>query len=665
VAPCTAWWLSLFVAFAAGEDDFHTLLDRLRRESPGEYKKVLELPQKTAEEFLRERYGKLAGKGPPVEKRAAEKGAAKAAEKSASPGAKLLPARRERFVVLERLPVGEFTVDLCTRDDGAFGLGEVRRGETLIRRGDFLLTWKVGTEFPSFQARKGTEVTLRGPKSTVSFFPEQRISAGTVFEGFRIRFETEAGRGPIVETSSWELGGSTRDLTYFDGYRGWHAPPAWLEAAAVPETNPKLTPSLLHGTGFQLEHGPEGALVVFHTGEGDRLQNASRGEALEFVTTFDGPPAFDRYVFTLAGLSRINLWSRAFEVAQAEMRRAFALQEPAREIVCVWPPFGRKGFRAMAEDHAALTARQGFTAVYIDVLWDNIEFHGGKKNMNVWDYSVCQGYGGEEGLRALVDECRKHGLRVIAWAPAGHLNAAAPVWKEHPEWVLKSSRGDKALNPSGLFQGDLSTGFAEYFRGRFLGVIREFGLDGLWMDSHLAYAQQYQSSGHGAKLAAIYRDFAQAGAKVLIAEGDASALAAYGVGIGSEWEESWGKFPDPDLYYGATLMSGMTDGRLHRQHFRRYVASGAAWAVSREFLDSPKLRGEEVEAARRDALEVVQDYRKVRERMVHRFVHDDGSGYTWTNDRDETQVVWLLRDAVLPDGREGRAGGVFVVEPVR
>ena len=98
----------------------------------------------------------------------------------------------------------------------------------------------------------------------------------------------QSGPGPIVETASWELGGSTRGLEYFDGYRGWHAPPGWMHADAVPETNPKLMPSLLHGTGFQFEYGANGALVHFHTSPGDRLRNVSRGQALEFETTFHG-----------------------------------------------------------------------------------------------------------------------------------------------------------------------------------------------------------------------------------------------------------------------------------------------------------------------------------------------------------------------------------------
>src|SRR5262249_60208691 len=93
-------------------------------------------------------------------------------------------------------------------------------------------------------------------------------------------------------------------------------------------------------------------------------------------------------------------------------------------------------------------------------------------------------------------------------------------------------------------------------------------------------------------------------------------------------------------------------------HFRHYVAAGAAWVVDWDFLFSAKLTGDDVEAARREVRQVVQDYRRVKDRMVHRFVHEDGGGYTWTNDRDQAKVVWLLQDAALPDGRSGEAGKV-------
>lgn len=67
------------------------------------------------------------------------------------------------------------------------------------------------------------------------------------------------------------------------------------------------------------------------------------------------------------------------------------------------------------------------------------------------------------------------------------------------------------------------------------------------------------------------------------------------------------------------------------------------------------LSGEPIERARREIRQVLQDYRPVKDRMTHRFVHEDASGYTWTNDRDGTKVVWLLKPARLPRWTPGRS----------
>jgi hypothetical protein len=362
-----------------------------------------------------------------------------------------------------------------------------------------------------------------------------------------------------------------------------------------------------------------------------------------------------------SGDSRINLWTRAFEVVHAELRREFGLPERSREIFLPWPPFSRKGFRETARDCAAVTAREGFSGASIDVIWDNADFHGGAKNMNVWDYVICDGYGGAEGLQALVDECKKNKLLVTAWVPAGHLTSKSPVWKDHPEWLLKNQAGENFKNSSGLCHGALDTGFRDYYRDRVAGTVRTFGLDGLWLDTHLSYAQQLRPPDHGVRLAALYREFVKAGSTHLNVEGDASAFGSYGIAIGDDWEKVWGKVPDPDLYYGSSMHCGSIDPRFWRSHFRRYVAAGAAWAVDWDFLFSSKLTADDVDAARRELRQVVQDYRRVKDRMVHRFVHEDGSGYTWTNDKDHTKIVWLLRDTKLPDGRSGEAGKVYIV----
>jgi hypothetical protein len=577
-----------------------------------------------------------------------------------TPAATPSSPRTERFTAIETLAVGEFSVDLCRREDGAFGLGEIRRGTLPLRRADILITWQVEGKVPVFERRDGLTVHLRQPNATLIFTSQRRQCAGTSFTGFRM--ELKAAKGPIVETASWELGGSTKGLSYFDGYRGWHAPPQWVQADAVPPTNPKLLPSLLQGAGFQLKHGAAGALLHFHTTPGDRLRNASRGESLEFVTTFDGPASVARYIFTAEGDSRIDLWSRAFEVAHAELRRAFDLSEPTREILLHWPPFSRKGFDETARQCVAPTAGDGFTGVAIDVIWDNADFHGGAKNMNVWDLSVCQGYGGEAGLKSLVDGCHRNNLCVTFWAPAGHLWDRAQLWSDHPDWLLQRGDGQSAKTPTGPVFGNLDSGFRDYYRDSITRVIRQFGFDGVWLDAHLSYARQTHPPDHTARLTEIYRDFIKAGARHLLVEGDASVFGRYSIAIGDDWEKAWGKMPEPDLYYGAMLMAGSMEPQFYLRHFRRWTAAGAPWVIAWDFLHSTKLKGEPVEAARREVRHVVQDYQRVKDRMVHRFVHTDGSGYTWTNDRDKSKVAWLLEDAQLPDGRMGQAGNVYVIE---
>ncbi|MCI0343212.1 MAG: hypothetical protein L0216_19050 [Planctomycetales bacterium] len=642
-------------------DELSELLDRLRRESPAELGKVAALAEHdpvSALRWLRRRFG--------TEPEAPSKGApgpGKEGAPSKSPGEKgskapqRLPSRLERFTRIETLEVGEFSVDLCRREDGAFGLGEIRRGTLPLRRADFLVTWRIAGRFPAFESRAGPVVKLREPAATLTLAPFAIACAGARFVGFRARLESAAG--PVVETASWELGGSTRGLSYFDGYRGWHEPPSWSRADAVPETNPKLRPSLLHGTGFQFLHGPTGALATFHASPGDRLVSRSRGEALETETTWAGPGApssIERTVVLAEGGSRINLWTRAFEVAHADIRRALSLPEPAREAVCWWPTFARSSFRAVAERCPASTEADGFTAVLLDNVFDNVEFHGGGKNLNTWSYDVCEGYGGEAGLRALAEECRRHRLAVHAWVPTGHLSRDAPMWAEHPDWVLRGESGEPWVSPSGGYAGDLDSGFRDHFLDRVGGVVRGFGLSGLWFDTHLPYAGQPLHAPRGARVAESYAALARAGARTLRVEGDASALAGYATLAFERLPE------DPDLFYGSAMPGTCAEAADVRRLFRRYAASGAMWAVPWDFLHNSKVTGPEVAAARREIVAVLADWRRARDLMAHRTVHEDGSGYTWTNDRDARRCVWLLRDAALPDGRRGEAGKVYVIE---
>jgi hypothetical protein len=190
---------------APNEDEFAALLERLRKESAGEYDKVVELAKTdrtAALRFLRERFGTKGEKSNPEKqpKTDPSKPDREKVKHTDTP----LAARSERFTVIETLHVGDFSIDLCRRDDGAFGLGEVRKGKLPLRRADALITWQVDGQVSRYERRKDATVWLRDPKATLTFTPERRECAGTTLRGFRMRFECD--RGPVVETASWELG---------------------------------------------------------------------------------------------------------------------------------------------------------------------------------------------------------------------------------------------------------------------------------------------------------------------------------------------------------------------------------------------------------------------------------------------------------------------------
>ena len=60
--------------------------------------------------------------------------------KDRAPEATPLPSRMGRFSTIEILKVGDCAVELCRRDDGAFGLGNVVQGTLPLRGADSLVT---------------------------------------------------------------------------------------------------------------------------------------------------------------------------------------------------------------------------------------------------------------------------------------------------------------------------------------------------------------------------------------------------------------------------------------------------------------------------------------------------------------------------------------------
>jgi hypothetical protein len=91
-----------------------------------------------------------------------------------------------------------------------------------------------------------------------------------------------------------------------------------------------------------------------------------------------------------------------------------------------------------------------------------------------------------EAFKYLCDTAHQHGLTVISWYGSVQNLDEAPVWKEHPEFILWGPDDQRArtyFSPWG-WPGKLEAGFAAYTLERLKSIRERTGLDGLWLDSY-------------------------------------------------------------------------------------------------------------------------------------------------------------------------------------
>ncbi len=125
--------------------------------------------------------------------------------------------------------------------------------------------------------------------------------------------------------------------------------------------------------------------------------------------------------------------------------------------------------------------------VNIHNVWRNPAETWEGAQLAILSVDVAGTLGGTEGLRDFVKAAHQEELEVMAWFPAA-LAIRSPLWKAHPEWLLRTQDGGNYTHGYADIQaGDLSGGFGNYLRDSLLKVGRETGLDGIWWDSYLAF----------------------------------------------------------------------------------------------------------------------------------------------------------------------------------
>ena len=133
-------------------------------------------------------------------------------------------------------------------------------------------------------------------------------------------------------------------------------------------------------------------------------------------------------------------------------------------------------------------ARMGFRQVFVHGVWDSVTsdttpgIHG-----NIccpYTFTYAPAFGGPQRMQKLNETAQANGLRLMQWF-SFHLSRMAPVWKQHPDWVIKEANGDPwDGNYGDLWSGRVRSGFGDWFKNQILDVKKDTGIAGIFWDSY-------------------------------------------------------------------------------------------------------------------------------------------------------------------------------------
>lgn len=133
-------------------------------------------------------------------------------------------------------------------------------------------------------------------------------------------------------------------------------------------------------------------------------------------------------------------------------------------------------------------ARLGYKQLFFHGVWESITSDPNppaKGNICCpYAFRFAESFGGAAGMKKISDVARAHGLRLMQWF-SFHLSRYAPVWKDHPEWVLRQADGDPWDGSyQGLWSGRMRSAFAEDFQSQIEAVMDDTGINGIFWDSY-------------------------------------------------------------------------------------------------------------------------------------------------------------------------------------
>lgn len=333
--------------------------------------------------------------------------------------------------------------------------------------------------------------------------------------------------------------------------------------------------------------------------------------------------------------------------------------------------------------------RLGFSQVMTFGVWESVTSDPQRTRA---DGSICcpyelrfaEGFGGTAGMRAVVDAAHREGVEVLQWV-GFHCSRHAPVWKEHPDWILREPDGDPYdASYHCLWAGRLRSPYGAWMRERLRAIREDTGMDGLFLDSYQnlgVTAVDWGAPDQAPQAEEIFRlqgDLQRQGYRCqrpeIVTIFGVSNVAMFGFDEQEIHRRPWRELVDGDQAFAlidiapAFFSRGVSPYRADRCSPERYrwlaahrcvpPMGGDPWAEDGTGLPG----GELAEAYGR----VNRAYRAALPHMRRLRLVADGGHVLWLDAAGEPAVVWTFASPAIIsfagpwrdlDGARGEAGG--------
>ncbi len=132
-------------------------------------------------------------------------------------------------------------------------------------------------------------------------------------------------------------------------------------------------------------------------------------------------------------------------------------------------------------------AELGYKDVFTHGVWDSVTSDPAEPEGNIccpYSFTFAEKFGGTKGMRKLADKAHGSGIGLFQWF-GFQFAKNSPIWKEHPEWLLREQNGTPWDGDYGmLWCGRMRSGFGKMLEQQIRKVKDDTGMDGIFFDSY-------------------------------------------------------------------------------------------------------------------------------------------------------------------------------------